>query len=241
MERIICKNEEEVSALGAYILANKIRKHPDCILGLATGSTPVGMYQRLVEMHKRDALDFSVVRTFNLDEYYPIKKSHAQSYDYFMWAHLFSHINIKRESVHLPNGECANPEEECAAYEQSIKEAGPVDIQVLGIGQNGHIGFNEPAQELVLATHLTDLTPGTVEANARFFDSIADVPTQALTMGIGTILQAKSILLLITGVHKAAAAKKIFSGVVTTQVSASFLNLHPKVTVLLDEAAASLL
>ncbi|MCL2145118.1 MAG: glucosamine-6-phosphate deaminase [Endomicrobia bacterium] len=239
MKRIICKNYDEVSLLGAEILAKQIHKNPQSILGLATGSTPVGMYKKLVEMHKKNGLDFSQITTFNLDEYYPIKKSSDQSYDFFMRDNLFSHVNIKPENIHLPNGESANPEEECIAYEQMLAESGGVDIQVLGIGVNGHIGFNEPEDELKLATHLTNLTPSTIEANARFFKNIKDVPTKALTMGIGTIMKSKSILLLITGGNKAPVVKKLFSGVVTTDVPASFLHLHPDVTVLLDEAAVT--
>lgn len=239
MEKIICKNDEEVSLYGAVLIAEQVRKNPYSILGLATGSTPVGMYRKLVEMHQRGGLDFSGVNTFNLDEYYPIKKSSDQSYDYFMWDNLFSHINIKRENVHIPNGECLDPEKECVAYEQRMKEAGQIDIQVLGIGVNGHIGFNEPEQELKLQTHLTDLTPSTVDANSRFFSSIEEVPAKAITMGMGSIMKARSVLLLITGAHKAEIAAKLFSGVVTTEVPASFLNLHPQVTVLLDEAAAA--
>ena len=241
MERIICKNYDEVSLLGANIFAKQIKQNPKSVLGLATGSTPVGMYKKLAEMHNKSGLDFSGIRTFNLDEYYPIKKSNGQSYDFFMWSNLFSHINIKRENVHLPNGESADPEKECIAYERMLAESGGVDIQVLGIGVNGHIGFNEPEDELKLATHLTNLTASTVEANSRFFKNIKDVPTMALTMGMGTIMKARSILLLVTGENKASVAKKLFSGVVTTAVPASFLHLHPNVTVLLDEAAASLL
>ncbi|MCL2390087.1 MAG: glucosamine-6-phosphate deaminase [Endomicrobia bacterium] len=241
MERIICKNYDEVSLLGANILAKRIKENPKSILGLATGSTPVGMYKKLVEMHSKNGLDFSEIRTFNLDEYYPIKKSNEQSYDFFMWDNLFSHINIKRENVHLPNGESADPEKECIAYERMLAEAGGVDIQVLGIGINGHIGFNEPENELKLATHLTSLTPSTIDANSRFFRNIEDVPTKALTMGMGTIMKAKSILLLITGENKAPVVKKLFSGVATTGVPASFLHLHSNVIVLLDEAAAKLL
>jgi len=238
MKRIICKNYNEVSFLGADILAKQIKQNPKSKLGLATGSTPVGMYKKLVEMHKKDGLDFSGIQTFNLDEYYPIKKSNDQSYDFFMRDNLFSHINIKPENIHLPNGESANPEKECIAYEKMLAEAGGVDIQVLGIGVNGHIGFNEPEKELKLATHLTNLTPNTIEVNSRFFKNIEDVPTKALTMGMGTIMKAKSILLLISGENKAPVVKKLFSGVVTTDVPASFLNFHDDVTVILDEAAA---
>ncbi|MCL1971723.1 MAG: glucosamine-6-phosphate deaminase [Endomicrobia bacterium] len=241
MERIICKNYDEVSLLGANIFAKQIKQNPKSILGLATGSTPVGMYKKLAEMYNKNGLDFSEIRTFNLDEYYPIKKDDEQSYNFFMRDNLFSHINIKPENVHLPNGESADPKEECAAYEQMLTDAGGVDIQLLGVGVNGHLGFNEPEDELKLATHLTNLTPSTIEANSRFFKNIEDVPTMALTMGMGTIMKAKSILLLITGENKAPVAKKLFSGVITTSLPASFLHLHPNATVLLDEAAASLL
>jgi glucosamine-6-phosphate deaminase len=241
MQRIICKNYEEVSVVGASFLARQICQKPCCALGLATGSTPVGMYKRLIEIYQKGDVDFSGVTTFNLDEYYPIKKSNDQSYDYFMWDNLFSHVNVRRENVHIPNGECADPEAECVEYEKRIVAYGGIDIQVLGIGVNGHIGFNEPARELKLATHLADLTPSTIEANSRFFSSKDEVPTKALTMGMGTIMKARSVLLLITGEGKAAIAKKIFSGGVTTEAPASFLHLHPDVTVLLDEAAATLL
>ncbi|MCL2485375.1 MAG: glucosamine-6-phosphate deaminase [Endomicrobia bacterium] len=241
MEKIVCKNYDEVSLLGASILAKRIKENPKSILGLATGSTPVGMYKELVDMHKKDGLDFSGIQTFNLDEYYPIKKSNDQSYDFFMRDNLISHINIKKENVHIPNGESADPEKECIAYEKMLAQAGGADIQLLGVGINGHIGFNEPENDLKLATHLVSLTRSTIEANARFFKNIEDVPTRALTMGMGTIMKAKSILLMITGENKALVAKKLFSGVVTTEMPVTFLNLHPDVTVILDEAAAKLL
>ena len=239
MKKIICKNEAEIAEISAAMIAEQIFIKRESVIGLATGSTPEGLYRKLGEMCKNGDLDFSGVRTFNLDEYYPIKKSSDQSYDYFMWDRLFSHINIERENVHIPNGECADPAEECIAYEQKIASAGGIDIQVLGIGVNGHIGFNEPEAELKMDTHLTGLTPSTIEANSRFFSSVGEVPTKALTMGMGTIMKARSIIMLITGEHKAAITEKIFSGVVTTDVPASFLNLHPNVTVLLDEAAAA--
>ena len=241
MEWIVCKTYEEISAHGAAILAGQIRRKPDCVLGLATGFTPTGMYKKLAEMHNKEALDFSKVRTFNLDEYYPIKKSDSQSYDFYMWENLFSHVNIQKENVHLPNGECEDPEEECVTYEQSIHAAGGIDMQVLGIGIDGHIGFNEAGRELKLATHLADLSPSTIEANSRFFSSAGDVPKKAITMGMGSIMKARSILLLISGESKAAVTKRLFSGVITTEVPASFLHLHPDATALLDEAAASLL
>jgi glucosamine-6-phosphate deaminase len=238
MEKIVCKDYDELSGTGAQFVADAIRRKPDCILGLATGSTPVGMYKRLIEMHKKAGLDFSRVRTFNVDEYYPIAKANDQSYDYFMWANLFSHININKENVHLPNGECADPAAECLAYEQLLHGSGGIDLQVLGIGVNGHVGFNEPAPALTLNTHLTGLAPSTIEANARFFKNADEVPRQSITMGMGTIMQAKAILLLISGANKAAVAARLFDGTVSTEIPASFLHLHPNVTVILDEKAA---
>jgi len=241
MDRIICKNYDEVSLLSAYILARQIRLEPNSVLGLPTGSTPIGMYKRLVEMHKRDGLDFSGVTTFNLDEYYPIKKSNNQSYDYFMWDNFFSKININRDNVNMPNGECADPLAEADRYEKALEDIGGVDIQVLGIGVDGHIGFNEAGAELYPRTRLTDLAQSTVQANARFFANIDEVPKKAITMGIGTIMKAGSILLLISGENKAPVVKRLFNEKITTDLPASMLLLHPDVTVLLDEAAASLL
>ena len=239
MDRIICKNYDEVSLIGATMLARQIRLDPSSVLGLATGSTPIGMYKKLIELHKRDGLDFSDVTTFNLDEYYPIKKSSDQSYDYFMWDNLFSHINIKRENVFIPNGESEDPNLESARFEQALEDIGGVDIQILGIGVDGHIGFNEAGSELFPDTHLTDLAQSTIQSNARFFATIDEVPKQAITMGIGSIMKARSILLLITGENKAPVTKRLFSGKITTELPASMLLLHPDVTVLLDEAAAS--
>ena len=240
MNRVICKNYEEMSLLAAYIVASRIKDWPCCVLGLATGSSPEGLYSRLAEMHKSEGLDFSEVVSYNLDEYYPIKKDDAQSYARFMWDKLFSHINIKPENVHLPNGESADPHKECAQFEQLLSEAGGVDLQVLGIGANGHIGFNEPDRELAARTHLTDLTASTIESNKRFFSSADEVPKKALTMGIGTIMEAGEILLLITGSGKSEAAKKLFSGVITTDVPVTLLNLHQNVTVLVDASCVEL-
>ena len=238
MKRIVCKSYEEVSLVGALVMAQQIYAKPDSVLGLATGSTPLGLYKALIQMHKRGDLDFSNVTTFNLDEYYPIAKSNAQSYDYFMWENFFSHIYIDRSNVHLPNGEADDPERECLRYDAAIQAAGGLDIQLLGIGINGHIGFNEPDEVLSLNTHVTGLTSSTVEANARFFDSAADVPRQALTMGMGNILSAKKILILISGENKAPIVKQLFANVITPQVPASILRLHHDVTYVLDEAAA---
>lgn len=241
MKRIVCKNYEEMSRLGAYVYAEQIWRKPNSVLGFATGGTPEGMYKCLVDMYVGGMVDFSKVTTFNLDEYYPMSKVSDQSYDYFMWSKLFSHINVKRENVHLPNGGAADPQKACDDYESLIERSGGMDLQLLGIGNNGHIAFNEPDDELYVSTHVAELTENTIEANARFFASADEVPRRALTMGIGSIMGAKRVLMLIAGKNKAPVVKKMFSGVVTPQVPASLLQLHPDVVVLLDEAAASML
>ncbi len=239
LQKIICKNYEELSQIAAFVMAGQIHEKPNSVLGLATGGTPVGMYANLSRMHQRGDLDFSHVTTYNLDEYYPIQKTNRQSYDFFMWDNLFSHVNIDRSNIHLPNGEAPDPELECRAYDAAIQNAGGIDMQLLGIGVNGHIGFNEPADELVLPTHVTGLTESTIEANARFFATRDEVPKQALTMGIGPIMAAKRILLIISGENKAPVVARLFSGRVTTQVPASLLMMHPHVVVVLDQAAAA--
>ena len=240
MKKIICSGYEELSRVCAALAYEQIITKPNTVLGLATGSTPIGMYTDLVELHRRCGLDFSQVVTFNLDEYVGIKKSNNQSYDYFMWYNLFSHINIKRENVHIPNGESEDPHGECLAYERSIAAAGGIDMQILGIGNNGHIGFNEPEDNLALSTHVTKLTTSTIEANSRFFASISDVPTSAMTMGMGTIMASKKIVLIISGEKKSEIARMMLNGKVSTQVPASFIQLHPDATLVIDEAAASL-
>ncbi len=233
MKKIVFETAEALACFAADLVQQQITDRPDSILGLATGSTPVGMYRELAERN----LDFSRVTAFNLDEYYPIRKSDDQSYAYFMKKNLFDHINIRPERCFIPNGEAENPEEECARYEQLLHSCGGVDLQILGLGENGHIGFNEPAAELVAATHKTDLTPSTIHANARFFASEAEVPTAALTMGMQTIFSAKKILVLVTGVKKHAILKRLFQGGIGTDAPASLLQLHPDVTVLADLAA----
>ena len=205
MRIIKVKNYEEMSLVAARIMAAQVLLKPDCVLGLATGSSPVGLYTKLAEKNQAGEIDFSKVRTFNLDEYYPIKKSDDQSYDYFMRKHLFSHVNMKEENIHLPNGEAADANVEAAEYEKLIDAIGGADIQVLGIGRNGHIGFNEPDSFLVPDTHLTDLTASTIEANSRFFASEDDVPKQALSMGIGSIFKSKKIVIMASGKEKAEA------------------------------------
>jgi glucosamine-6-phosphate deaminase len=214
-----------------------MKQKPDCVLGLATGSTPVGMYRNLVEMNKKGEIDFSAVTTVNLDEYYPISPENDQSYRYFMNENLFNHVNIDKSRTFVPNGLAADPAAACEAYEETVASVGAAAIQVLGIGQNGHIGFNEPADALEVRTHVTDLTESTIKANARFFASEADVPTKALTMGIGTILGAKKIIILANGAAKHEAISKMLAGKLDTSCPASMLNLHSDVVVVCDEAA----
>ena len=237
MRIIVCNDYEEMSKQAAKLVASQITLKPDSILGLATGSTPIGLYDNLIEMNKNGEIDFSEITSFNLDEYYPIKRDNDQSYYYFMNEHLFSKVNINKENTHIPNGEAEDPEAECKAYEKQINAAGGVDLQILGIGQNGHIGFNEPADTLCVATHVTDLTPSTIKANARFFASEAEVPTRALTMGMGTILRAKKILIMANGAAKRDAVATMLAGGLTTACPASLLNLHADVTLVCDGAA----
>ena len=237
MRIIVCENYDEVSEVAAKMVAAQLNLKPDSILGLATGSTPVGMYNKLADMNKAGALDFSRVSTFNLDEYYPIKKDNSQSYNTFMRENLFSKINIKPENTHIPDGEAPDPEKECKNYENMIDEIGGVDLQILGIGQNGHIGFNEPEESLYAYTHLTGLTESTINANSRFFDSYDEVPKQALTMGISTILKAKKIILLASGVNKKEVVNELFNNKITTSIPATLLKVHPDVTIICDRDA----
>ena len=215
----------------------QINEKADTVLGLATGSTPVGMYDALTEMNKKGELDFSKVRTVNLDEYYPIAPENDQSYRYFMNLHLFDRINIDKANTHVPNGQAEDTTVEGANYDKMIESLGGTDLQVLGIGRNGHIGFNEPDDFLVAGTHVTALTPDTINANARFFASEADVPKHAMTMGMATILRAKKILILINGKEKHNALVEMLKGDITTKCPASLLNLHADVTLVCDEDA----
>ena len=239
MRVIVCDNYKEMSKAGAKIIADQLKLKTDSILGLATGSTPVGMYEELIKMNKAGEIDFSDVRTFNLDEYYPIRRDNRQSYYYFMKDKLFSHINIKEENTNIPNGEAKDPEKECMDYEEKIKAEGCVDIQVLGIGRNGHIGFNEPDATLEALTHLTDLTENTLNANSRFFNEDEVMPTKALTMGIATILSAKKIILLASGASKSRVVGELLNGKISTSVPASMLNVHNDVVLICDKDAYS--
>ena len=237
MNIIICNDYNEVSERATQIISDGIKSNKNIKLGLATGSTPIGVYNNLAKLYKDGELDFSSVSTYNLDEYYPIKKNDEQSYAYFMNEKLFSHINIAPENIHIPNGEAKDPEKECIEYEKALEAIGGVDIQILGLGVNGHIGFNEPDCELLSKTHVTKLTESTINANSRFFESIDDVPKAAITMGIGSILSAKSILLLVTGENKHNALTATLKGTFSTDVPASILSLHKNVTVICDKEA----
>ena len=241
MRIIKTKDYADMSRKAANIIAAQVILKPDCVLGLATGSTPIGTYKELIKAYENGDLDFSLVKTANLDEYRGLEKTNDQSYDYFMKDNLFNHININFENLNIPNGEKPDAEEECARYEAVVKALGGQDLQLLGMGHNGHIGFNEPADEFPKETHCVDLQESTIQANKRFFEKVEDVPTQAYTMGIGTIMQAKKILVIASGVDKAEIVKKAFFGPITPQVPASILQLHPDVTVVVDEAAGSLI
>lgn len=241
MNIIVTKDYNDLSRKAANIISSQIITKPNCVLGLATGSSPVGTYAQLVEWYKKGDLDFSQVSTVNLDEYRGLDHDNDQSYYYFMMNNLFKHVNIDLSRTHVPDGTESDPEKACLDYEEIVKSYGGADLQLLGLGHNGHIGFNEPSDEFPKCTHCVDLTESTIKANARFFEKIEDVPTQAYTMGIGTIMSAKKILLIASGKDKAEAAKKAFFGPVQPQMPASILQLHPDVTVVLDEDAASLL
>lgn len=239
MRIIRTKDYDDMSRKAANIIAAQIITKPDCVLGLATGSTPIGTYARLVKQYQEGDLDFSQVTSVNLDEYKGLTKDNDQSYYYFMNDNLFSKVNIDTKRTFLPDGTEADSEKACAEYNQIIASVGGVDLQLLGLGHNGHIGFNEPGTTFEAQTHCVDLTESTIQANKRFFASIEDVPRQAYTMGIGTIMLAKKILVVVSGVDKAAIVKKAFFGAITPEVPASVLQLHRDVTVVADEAALS--
>jgi glucosamine-6-phosphate deaminase len=233
------KDYKDMSRKAANILSAQIIMKPNCVLGLATGSTPIGTYDQLVEWYKKGDLDFSEVTTVNLDEYKGLNRDNDQSYYYFMHQHLFDHVNINVENTHLPNGTETDSEKECKRYTQLIHSLGGVDLQLLGLGHNGHIGFNEPGEQFEKEVHCVNLTKTTIEANKRFFASADDVPRQAYTMGIKTIMQAKKILVVVCGEDKADIVAKAFFGEVTPQVPASILQMHNDVTLVADEAALS--
>lgn len=233
------KDYEDMSRKAANIISAQVIMKPDCVLGLATGSTPIGLYKQLVEWFEKGDLDFSKVQTVNLDEYKGLNRENDQSYYYFMHDNLFDHVNIPEENTHLPNGMEMDSEKECARYTKLIQSMGGVDLQLLGIGHNGHIGFNEPSESFDKEVHCVNLTQSTIEANKRFFASADDVPKQAYTMGIKTIMQAKKILIVANGEGKADIVRDAFFGSITPQVPASVLQLHNDVTLVADEAALS--
>ncbi|MED4907920.1 glucosamine-6-phosphate deaminase [Brevibacillus centrosporus] len=241
MKLVIVKDYNDMSKQAAKLIAEEVTRNPKTVLGLATGGTPVGMYRELVSLHQQDGVDFSQAQSFNLDEYVGLPSLHPQSYRTYMNENLFAHINLPEEKTHVPQGDAEDLEAECKRYEQAIAQAGGIDIQVLGIGNNGHIGFNEPGSTKDTTTRVVALTQSTMEANARYFDSIQEVPTQAVSMGIQTILGAKKIILLASGEAKAQAVSQMLEGELTADVPASLLQLHPDVTVIVDEEAASAL
>ena len=239
MEVIIKEDYEDLSKMAAQIIGRIVRKRPRAVLGLATGGTPVGCYNELVRMHREEGLDFSQIVTFNLDEYVGLSEDHEQSYHRFMWDNLFSHINIVKANVHIPDGNAENLHAACDEYEMEMDEHGGIDIQLLGIGTNGHIAFNEPGSSLGSRTRIKTLTEHTRQDNSRFFDSLDEVPKYCVTMGIGTILEAGKLLLLANGENKADALVAAVEGPITASVPASAIQLHPDVTVIADKAAAS--
>ncbi|EOD00097.1 glucosamine-6-phosphate deaminase [Caldisalinibacter kiritimatiensis] len=241
MKILIVNDYTEMSRKAANIVASQIILKNDSVIGLATGDTPKGMYKELVRLYNNGDIDFTEVKTFNLDEYYGLDKTNSQSYHYYMMENLFNHVNIKRENINIPNGMAESIEKECEEYERKIEEAGGIDLQVLGIGRNGHIGFNEPDLKFEAKTHLVRLDDDTIKANSRFFESIEEVPTLAISMGIKTIMHARKIILLASGEGKAEAIYKTVKGKITPEMPASVLQLHPDVTLIVDKKAASLL
>jgi glucosamine-6-phosphate deaminase len=241
MNILILDTYEELSIRGADFFVQTLTSNPAAVLGLATGSTPIGVYQQLIAQHQAGQLDFSAVTTFNLDEYIGLHRDHPQSYYSFMQQELFQHINVSPDRIHVPTGVEDNFGGYCQWYEDAIIAAGGIDLQILGIGTDGHIAFNEPGTALGSRTHLTDLDQQTISDNARFFGSADDVPRRAITMGVATIMDAREIILLATGKNKAAAIQAAIESPVGSECTASALQNHPHVTFLLDPAAASLL
>ena len=241
MRFISCADYTAMSRQAANLISAQVIVKPNCVLGLATGSTPIGTYKQLIEWYNKGDLSFANVRSVNLDEYKGLSGDHDQSYRYFMQNNLFNHVDIDVANTSVPNGKAEDADAECAAYDAHIRELGGIDLQLLGMGHNGHIGFNEPADEFVGPTHVVELAQSTIDANKRFFASEADVPRQALTMGMAAILQARSVVVVVSGEDKAEIVQKAFFGPITPRVPASLLQLHPNVTVVGDEAAFSVL
>jgi glucosamine-6-phosphate deaminase len=239
MEVLIQRDEETADLLVALLIAEALRKKPDLVLGLATGRTMEPVYAHLVRMHTEEGLNFSACRTFNLDEYIGLTVENPNSYHYFMNEHLFSRVNIKLKNTHVPDGVAEDLDGECQRYEESMRECGGIDLQLLGIGRSGHIGFNEPLSALRSRTRCKALTPVTIEQNSPLFDDPDEMPKRAITMGVGTILDAKRCLLLVTGAEKAEILHRAVEGPVTSMISASALQWHERCTAIVDQAAAA--
>lgn len=240
MKIIVVENYDEMSKKAAEILIKKVQEKPNAVLGLATGSTPVGLYKELIEDHQQNGTSYKDIHTVNLDEYIGLPQEDKNSYFTFMYEHLFKYLEIPKEHTHIPSGDTEDHAKECKRYEEIIESLGQVDLQILGIGSNGHIGFNEPGTPFTGDTHIIDLKESTRQANARFFESIDEVPTQAITMGIGTIMKSKEILLLASGNAKAEAIHGMIHGEMTEELPASILQSHPHVTLIVDKDAYSL-
>ena len=230
---------EQVGEAAALLIGAQVLRKPGSVLGLATGSSPIPTYRELIRLYRAGVLDFSEATAFNLDEYRCLPKDHPCSYYHFMREELFDHINFQPDHTHIPDGNAADPVAECARYDREIIEAGGIDLQLLGIGRNGHIGFNEPSDQFVYGCHVVKLTQSTMEANRRFFDCEADMPSEAVSLGVGSIMNAKNVLLIATGADKAEAVRKAILEDIDPCTQASILRTHPNVIILLDEAAAS--
>ncbi|GGF20078.1 glucosamine-6-phosphate deaminase 1 [Halobacillus andaensis] len=239
MKIIKVASYEEMSAHAGQIIINKVKDHPSSILGLATGGTPLGTYRRIIEDHERNHTSYRDVSTINLDEYVGLNEDHPQSYHMYMKEHLFSQIDVQPQHTYLPDGTAKDLSKECQHYDQLIEKLGGIDLQLLGIGQNGHIGFNEPGTSFESRTHVIDLMESTRKANARYFSNVNEVPHHAITMGIRSIVESKEILLLASGKKKSSALSRLLEGNVTEEFPASILTRHPQVTLIADEAALS--
>lgn len=237
MKILIKNNDEKMSKEAAKIIINQINIKSNSVIGFATGGTPLGLYKELIVAYNENNLDFTQMITFNLDEYVGLPKSHEQSYNKFMWDNLFNHINVKKENVNIPDGMVSDLEGFCKEYEKKIEEVGGIDIQILGIGRNGHIAFNEPGSEFDSRTRVVRLMEETIKDNSIFFEDIHDVPTKAITMGLGTIMDARKIILLASGDNKSDAINKLLNGLVTKEVPATVLKNHKNVTIIIDKEA----
>ncbi len=241
MKILVKENYDELSLEAANIVADVIKNNPKAVLGLATGSSPIGLYKELIKKYEASEISFKDVKTINLDEYIGLSGDHDQSYRYFMNTNLFDHIDIDKDNTYIPNGVAEDLELESRNYDEIVESLGGQDIQILGVGENGHIGFNEPDSKLLTPTHVADLLESTIVANSRFFDSTDDVPKQAISMGLGSIFKSKKIILVASGQNKANAIKSLQNDYITPQIPVTLLKLHPDVTVVVDKEAASLL